>query len=173
MKRKIVAILFTVVIGALASAVFVACGKGGGEKSLESVAGNTYKITKVQCDFSDENAKTSYLEEVGVNTENELIAMYKNTNFTMVFTDDEKATVTFTFDEENEYNLYYSFSKDGELTFYKTAEDKQNGKKFLENGLFFSTFIVSENNRTISVIYTDGDSLATATITLTCTAVGK
>ena len=171
MKRKIMAILFTVVIGALASAVFVACGKGGGEKSLESVAGNTYKITKAQCNFSDENAKTSYLEEVGAETEDELIAIYINTNLTMVFTDNEKVTVKYTFDGENNYNFYYSLSKDRKITFYKTAEDKQNGEKPVKNGIFRSTFSVSENNRTISIIYSDGGS--TPTVTMTCTVVGK
>lgn len=113
----------------------------------------TYSQTEFIIEWESEAAKEAQLEEMEM-SEEQFLSFYNGVNMTIVFSAD-RLSVTAPGYPGGGYsvtNLYYTIAEDGVISVYKTAEEKESGTPYTEDGLFMNTFVISSDYKTIRMI---------------------
>lgn len=114
-----------------------------------SVKDNTYIQKELVATWGSDEEKARVFESMEVKDEEELKAKFAAMNAKIVFVD-EKVSI-FSDVDFSASGLYYSISDDGIMTFYETADDKENDIPYKDAGFTFYTFTVSKDCKTISM----------------------
>lgn len=162
--KKTLTILLTLALVAIFAFALVACDDKGNEggnnndggntppATLTSEKGNTYKQSRFVVTWESEEGKNKLLDEMEL-TEEQFMQLYNGLQMSMTFGDDRVSVNVPGYGPTGyaKMNLYYSIAENGVISFYETAEEKENGTPFTGEGIFESTFTISSDYTTVSM----------------------
>lgn len=156
--KKTFTILLTLALAAAFTFASVACkdnGNGGNKTPTEqttptSEKDNTYKQSNFVITWESEDGKNKLLDEMEL-TEEQFMQFYNGLKMSVIFSED-RVSVSIPGYGPTGYakmNLYYSIAENGVISFYETAEEKENGTPFTGEGIFENTFTISNDYTTV------------------------
>lgn len=115
--------------------------------------GKTYTQTAFIVTWISEEEKLKQLDEMFLESEEQLKSIYGNVGMTLIFANDRVSVNADGYGPEgySKMNLYYTIAEDGVITFYESAASKEEGKPFTGEGLFENTFIMSSDYKSVRI----------------------